>query len=766
MTCTYPRLLPRIALGFVIAGAFAVPSATAVERRVAFVVGNSEYQSVPQLPNPKNDAAAVAKALKKSGFEVVTALDLDRVQFDRAFEKFIRSMDGADLSVFYYSGHGIQVDGVNRMVPTDAKLQSPPDLEVETVSVETILSYMQTGSKVQLVYLDSCRNNPFPNQSYLVGPDKTAAAAGVGLAPLESKLGSLVAYSTQPGAVAVDGTGERSPFTEAMVKHSFRLGVDVQTALTKVADDVWQATAERQRPWSFNALAEPIYLAKPAITIAAVEPDAAPDSGIQIGSAPVQEEQTPKPADSTSVQVAALLQETFSKPQRVPIGVGQVVMLNEFPIIRAATGTRIEILKAPAQGVMYLDGKAVTEGDVISQDQLRSVSYEPSLGSEGTIQDIELKVAQDGSSEPAEISGQIQSFLVPCDDEAGEPLDLQGVGKGRLPNEINPEPAVAACTAAVNEFPAVARYKYQLGRAHLAGKDTAKSLAFFNAAAEAGHTRAFYQLGYMAQRGLGRDQNLTEANRLFKVGSDLGDPFAMLSYGRNLARGRGVDKNVPEGINLLNRAVELGHTYAMNALGAMYYYGENLKANPARGIRFYEASLARGDIYAMHNLGLAYLDGKGVKKDITTALALMKKASDGGHPNAPTSIGAMYFKGNGVKKDTAKAMTWYQLGAERGDFWAASNLAWIHSQGPKDQRSADKAVMYSSLAVALDAYNANPKEKAALAKLPAAAKKTAVKRLIAEVGSDNIETAANLDDTLVLLSRKAWQMRNPRLDLF
>ncbi len=752
-----------------LAGAAAFGTAEAAERRVAFVVGNSAYSAVPQLPNPRNDAESVAKALRRSGFEVVTALDMDRMAFEKSFERFVQSMAGADLSVFYYSGHGIQVNGDNRIVPTDADLKAEADLEVETISVDSVVSYMQSNSKVQLVYLDSCRNNPFPQQSYFVGTEKKPAAPGVGLAPMDNTLGSLVAFSTQPGEVAVDGTGDKSPFTESVLKHSFKLGVDVQAALAKVTQEVYSATNERQKPWSNNTLTQPVYLAKPLIRISAKPVDASTKTAsIKIGSAPKQEVATAQntQVQDTPTQIAAFLEESFTKPQRVPIGVGQVAMLGDFPIVRAATGAQIQLAAAPKSGVMYLDGKALAEGDVVDQDSLRKITYEPSIGSQQNIEEIELKVTQADATEGTTVRGQIEPFVVACDDEAGEPLDLQGVGAGKLPNEINPDSAIAACMQAIAEFPAVARYKYQLGRAKLAAKDVDGSVQLFNTAAEAGHTRAFNQLGYMAQRGLGRKQDITEANRLFKVGADLGDPFAMLSFGRNLTRGRGVEKNVAEGIRLMNKAVELGHTYAMNALGAMYYYGENLKANPKRGVRFYEASLARGDIYAMHNLGIAYLEGKGVAKDTTTALALFKKASEGGHPNAPVSIGAMYYNGTGVKKNLAEAIGWYETGAERGDFWAASNLSFIYASGPKDLRDAQKAVTYASLAVALDVYDANKKERDKLKSLPVDAKKKAMKKLISELGSANLEVSDKLDESLVMLSRKAWQIRNPRLDLF
>ena len=744
---------------------FAVSGADASERRVAFVVGNSDYQSVAKLPNPKNDAEAVAAALKRQGFEVVSAIDIDRQDFDKAFEKFVRSMDKADLSVFYYSGHGIQVNGENRIIPVDAKLTSPSDLEVETVSVQTIMSYMQSNSKVQLVYLDSCRNNPFPSQSYLVGPEKQTAAAGVGLAPLANSLGSLVAFSTQPGSIAIDGSGDKSPFTESMLRHSFRVGVDAEKALEKVTQEVWEATNNKQKPWLSNTLSQPVYLVKPVIRISALDPaNNSSSSGVKIGSASGQSNTAANQPD-TSAQIAALLEQAFSKPTRVPIGVGQVAMLDNLPIIRAANGAQIEISAPPKAGVMYLDGKPLGAGDVVDEESLRKITFEPSLGSEDKVQSIELKVSQ-ADSLGTTVDAQVQPFVVTCDAEAGEPLDLQGVGAGKLPNEIDPEKAIPACEDAVQKYPAIARYVYQLGRAKLAGKDVPAALELFNKAAEAGHTRAFDELGNFAVRGIGREQNITEGTRLYKVGSDLGDPYAMLNYGRNLAGGRGVKKDLEGGIRLMNRAVELGHTYAMNALGSMYYYGQGLKENPARGITFYKAAFARGDIYAMRNLGIAYREGKGVKKDITNAFALFKKASDGGHPSAPTDIGAMYFKGDGVKKDMAAAIKWYELGAERGDPWAASNLAWIYSKGPNNLRDLGKAAGYSSLSVALDVYNANSKEKATLKAMSADAKKSAIKNLVVTVGADNVETGADMDSTLVILSRKAWQLRNPRVDLF
>jgi TPR repeat protein len=753
--------LPAVLIAY---GLSASP-ADAGERRVAFVVGNGGYQTVPALPNPKNDAAAVAEALKKSGFEVVSAIDVDRIGFDQALQKFVRSLGGADMSVFYYSGHGIQVGGDNRIIPTDAQLKSAADLEVETVSVNTVMSYMKSNSKLQLVFLDSCRNNPFPASAFLVGPQKQLFLAGVGLAEQKSSLGSLVAFSTQPGAVAIDGPGDKSPFTSSMVSHSFKLGVDVETALTQVASDVWKATEEKQKPWSSNSLGQAVFLKRPAVTLApAITVAANTEPAVKIAAAPAQD--TSAPATAPSNQIAEILAQALSRPHRVPIGVGQVAMLDDFPIVRAAGADQIEVAAVPKSGTLYLDGNPLGQGDTLNGGALHKVTFEPAIDSNEKVQEFELKLADSGGSSSTTVTGKIEPFIVQCDEEAGEPLDLQGVAPGKLPNEISADAAIAACTDAVAKFPAVARYKYELGRAKLAAKDTTGALSLFKQAADGGHVRALNQLGYMAQGGYGRNQDLAEANALFKAAAEKGDPYAMLAYGRNLSQGQGVTKDVEQGIRLLNKSVEMGHTYAMNELGSMYFYGKGVKLNPERGVRFYEASLARQDIYAMRNLAIAYQQGKGVAKDLGKAKGLFEKASDGGHPQAPTDLGAMYFNGNGVAKDLAVAIKWYTLGAERGDYWGASNLAFIYAKGPGKMRDAQKSVEYAGLAIALDKYGETPKNKAFLKSLPAEDKRSVIKTLIAQVGAENAQTGSDLDETLVLLSRQAWRMRNPRLDLF
>lgn len=762
------RTVCVVALLFVIATSAAVAGG----KRVAFVVGNGAYKTVPALENPKNDALAVSKALRKVGFEVVTAIDLDRAAFDKSVETFIRSLSDADLSVFYYSGHGVEVGGENRIIPVDAILATEASLEVETISLQTIMLQMRNNSRAQLLYLDACRDNPFSVKKFLVGADQIKKQVGRGLSKQDASVGSLIAYATEPGNIALDGDSINSPFTAAVLRHSFVANVDVQTALMQVTRDVWESTNEKQRPWSNATLVEPVFLngmfvkaVKPDETVAKIEPTAAKVEAEVTSKAEVEV------AAKTEVEVAAKAEpEVVAKPivisaKRSTVGLGAQDVFEEADVSKLPVAAKFKLTKMPDSGTVSAAGETVAEGSELDAEALATLKFEPSIEATAVAPAIELEATtEQGEVVPVVVKENID--VNACDLEAAEPLDLQGTQKGVLPNEINVEKALAACSLAVKEYPLAGRFLYQLGRAELAAKHLDVAYKLFETASAAGHIRALNQLGYMAQRGLGRAQSLEDANAFFKDAADKGDSYGMLSYGRNLARGRGVKANVDAGLVYLNRAVEMGHTYAMNELGGMYLYGDPVKANPKRGIRFYEASMARGDIYGIRNMGDAYLQGLGVEKDAATALALFTKASKSGHPGAPNDIGAMYFNGNGVDKNLDEAIKWYEQGAERGFQRSAANLGWIFSQGPEDHRDVTQAVQYTALAIALDTYGSDKESIANLKALPEKAKTKAVKKLIATVGVENIETAADLDQTLVLLSRKAWQTRNPRLDLF
>lgn len=234
-------------------------SAAQAEKRVALVIGNSAYQHVAELKNPYNDANVMTAKLESLGFEVVSGVDLDLRSMRRTFRKFVNKLDQADLALFFYAGHGLQVHGENYLVPVDAELGSHLDLDFETFPANLILNAMEDATDINLVFLDACRNNPFTrNLARSMGT--RSAAVGRGLAKIGSGVGSLISFATQPGNVALDGDGQNSPFTTALVKHLGTPGQDITRDLVLVRRDVLSATNGEQVPWENSSLTGEVIL--------------------------------------------------------------------------------------------------------------------------------------------------------------------------------------------------------------------------------------------------------------------------------------------------------------------------------------------------------------------------------------------------------------------------------------------------------------------------------------------------------------------------
>ena len=248
---------------FIIFGFLATYAPTsAADKRVALIIGNSAYQHTSELTNPKNDATDIAAALKKLDFEVLEGLDLDKAGMDRTIRQFARTLDGAHVGLFFYAGHGLQVEGQNYLVPIDAKLEHPSGLDFEMVRVDIIHKTMERATRTNLIFLDACRDNPLSrNLSRALGT--RSAAIGKGLAAVESGEGTLISFSTQPGNVAVDGTGRNSPFAAALVAQLSEPKDDLSSILIRVRNQVIQGTARRQVPWEHSALTAQFYFAAP-----------------------------------------------------------------------------------------------------------------------------------------------------------------------------------------------------------------------------------------------------------------------------------------------------------------------------------------------------------------------------------------------------------------------------------------------------------------------------------------------------------------------
>lgn len=221
------------------------------DTRVALVIGNSAYDAVAALRNPANDARQVAEALKALGFKSVDlVLDADRRKMIGALQDFQTKADAADWALVYYAGHGIEVDGVNFLLPTDAQLLSDRNIEDDGVSLDRVLAALDRARKLKLVVLDACRNNPFEKRMERSARTRSVAR---GLARVEPKAGTLVLYAAKDGEVADDGDGANSPFASAMVKRMREPGIEINKMFRLVTSDVLEVTGNAQQPFSYGS---------------------------------------------------------------------------------------------------------------------------------------------------------------------------------------------------------------------------------------------------------------------------------------------------------------------------------------------------------------------------------------------------------------------------------------------------------------------------------------------------------------------------------
>ena len=229
------------------------------EKRIALIIGNSAYQNSGELENPKNDAELIASALRRANFEVAIEVDANRKTMQEAFRKYAAKLTAAgknSVGFFYYAGHGTQVKGVNYLLPIDADIEDESQVESEAVSASGLLAQLEgVGNKMNLVILDSCRNNPF----------KRGYRAQVrGLAPMHAPPSTLIGYSTQPGNVAYDGGNGYSPYAIALHRAIRQTGQTVEQAFKQARAEVNETTDGKQIPWEESSLFVDFYFFKEA----------------------------------------------------------------------------------------------------------------------------------------------------------------------------------------------------------------------------------------------------------------------------------------------------------------------------------------------------------------------------------------------------------------------------------------------------------------------------------------------------------------------
>ncbi|MBZ9760000.1 caspase family protein [Mesorhizobium sp. CA8] len=551
------------------------------DRRVALVIGNSQYREIPALKNPDKDAEDVSKTFRLAGFEVFAARDLTKLQFEEKFRNYLAAADGADLAVVYYSGHGFQIGGENFLIPVDASLKDAADMEVQAVKVDDILRQLRSRSKVQMIILDACRNDPFPRKDYWLR-DQLIVAGSSGLAQVTGSQNTLIAFATEPGAVAYDGSGDLSPFSSSFSRRALAPNQEIRSVMAAVRRDVVKATNGKQVPWENSSLIDDVVLMR----------------GTEQPAPPPDAEQNQQVTER-GIQIGDVAEAIGSRDIPVPLGVGPVPLNLDFPAKDASLG--LTLASYPATGTLSLPDRVLSPQSSLTAAEVDKLRYEPQIGSAAPVAvGFQIRVGNAARQATVKLSPNVD----PCDQAAGEPLDLQGVVPGRLPNEIGGG-AVEACEAAVKSYPGIARFRYELGRALLASGRIDEARRAIQQAADKGHIRALFALGSIASSGIGTAADTSEANGLYSKASDKGDLYAMAAWGRALFNGLGVERDTGKGLDLLLQAAAMGHIDAMKELAVIFKEGRNgVPADPARALAFLKAGMERQDVYSMGILGL------------------------------------------------------------------------------------------------------------------------------------------------------------------
>ncbi|HMR31403.1 MAG TPA: SUMF1/EgtB/PvdO family nonheme iron enzyme [Geminicoccaceae bacterium] len=344
--------LLAVALGLLVS----VPG-FAAERRIALVIGNSAYRSTDPLANPRSDAEAIGRTLAQAGFEVTLLTDLDQRGLQIAMRDFGLKAESSDVALVYYAGHGIQFDGENYLVPTDARLLRERDLLYEALPLSAVLSEVAQSRKLGLVFLDACRDNPLAER--LARNTDGRHRVGAGLARVDDvPTDTLVAFATASSAVAFDGTGEHSPYTTALLSYLAEPDLELRLMLGKVRDTVLASTQGRQEPRYDGSLSgEPFYFVR-------------------------------RPPNQPPVVAEASVLEVMDNVESTPMAI-------EPPQDPEGDSLSVRIAGLPMRGEVLLGDRLVRIGETVSVADLGRLAFAPAGAKPGPAGNLAF-IVQDG----------------------------------------------------------------------------------------------------------------------------------------------------------------------------------------------------------------------------------------------------------------------------------------------------------------------------------------------------------------------------------
>ena len=522
------------------------------ERRVALIIGNSAYEHVTPLDNPGNDATDISVALEGLGFDVFLGLDVTEEETEGLVEKFATAIQTADVSLFYYAGHGFQVGGQNYLVPTDAQIQSPDDIQEQTLRLNDVLDRMTQAPGIKFVFLDACRNDPF---------EGVVSAVSEGLAQIGDAQDFLISFATQPDNVAYDGSGRNSYFTKALLGHIYTPGLTINDLMISVRKDVLAATGGRQIPWENSSLTRQFQFDPRPNTMS-------PETLLwQVA------------ANAGDPQLMKLYAERYPEGAHA-----QEVMAFLDPALAGSSTLSRDY------SVQEQDAQEERLWQLARRSRMRPlVQFYIDQYPEGTYAADAVRLI---ATLPADGEGGAGAL---CERLATHPRDATASTAG-VPFALlqqNALSAIQACQAAAADRPELPHYTALLARATVAAGDTDRAVQLYREAATRGDLRAMVSLGLMTEAGRGVEPSLTEALRLYQRAASLGSADGKINLAVALFEGVGVEKDEDQAVRLLKEAADLGSPIATFNLGVLARDGAT--GTPDEALGYFERAIKAGE---------------------------------------------------------------------------------------------------------------------------------------------------------------------------
>lgn len=644
--------------------------AWSAEKRVAVVVGNTKYDTSP-LANASNDAALVAESLISAGFTVNLFFDLKKEGFSKIIEQMDASFDGADIGVFYFAGHGFQVDGQNELLAIDVDTSSVESVQEKVVHLRDVIDAASTGPEggLRLIIIDACRDDPFSDLDPRFQPGLSYSDAGRGE--------TLLAFSTSAGKLALDGpAGGNGPYAIALSRAFEAPKVSLFSAFRRIRQQVRVSTDGLQIPWV-------------------------------IGS--VEKEHVLKGTSNDRASNAQIEAEDYNLDTVLWYFLSQhgtedeiTRFVNLFPSSRHISAARTlmrnlvskkDDANVASRNVSFRTA-AINQQDIIErarQKRLERLTFQPETN-------IPAELFRLWPEELPDTEGGLKNIVTACDLLSSHPADPQRVAPAIRDGLVNIRDAAILCGFALVEDPGNPRLQFQLGRVLDVARRFEWARAFYAHAADKGYSAALTNLGFMYYSGRGTDVDYAQARSYYLKAARLGNLRARTNVGTLYIKGRGVTKRPDEGILWYRLASDMGWVNAQNALADLYRKGIGVEKNLNASAALYHLAAENGQRAAMNSLGRSYLSGWGVEKDRTTAHLWFDRAIDAGDRFAPYFLAKDLMGLNPDDASKANIIELLTLSADRGFGQAYFELGQVYLKGSLIQKDLQEAYFFHRMA--------------------------------------------------------------------